>query len=111
MLNQILLQEAQASSGYSSIIMIVAMVAIFYFFMMRPQQQQQKKIRKFREGLNVGDKVVTAGGIHGTLRQINNDTVKLQIANDVIIKIDINSIYPSAQEAQENANQQTPEAK
>lgn len=58
----LLLQEAAApkASGYSSIIMMVALIAIFYFFMIRPQSKRQKEIRKFREALTEGQKVITA---------------------------------------------------
>lgn len=65
MLNYILLQEAGAQGGgMSGIIMIVLLlVVVFWLFMIRPQQKRQKEIRKFREALTKGDKVVTAGGI------------------------------------------------
>ena len=67
--NLVLLQEqAQAGgAGVMNIVMIVALIAIFYFFMIRPQQKRQKEIRKFREGLNVGDRIITAGGIYGKI--------------------------------------------
>ena len=66
-LNYILLDAAApaSSGGMGSIIMIVALIAIFYFFMIRPQSKKQKEMKKFREGLKSGDKVITAGGIHG----------------------------------------------
>ncbi len=68
MLNNLIpLQEAGGSAGMMNLIMIVALIAIFYFFMIRPQQRKQKEIRKFREGLNVGDRVITAGGIYGKI--------------------------------------------
>ena len=98
----ILLQEAQqGSSAFSSIFMIVALIAIFYFFMIRPQSKRQKEIRKFREGLQSGDKVVTAGGIHGKIKEIKPDSpvVILEIADGVKIRIDKGSIYATAQDA------------
>ena len=98
----ILLQEAQqGSSAFSSIFMIVALIAIFYFFMIRPQSKRQKEIRKFREGLQSGDKVVTAGGIHGKIKEIKTDSnvVILEIADGVKIRIDKGSIYATAQDA------------
>ena len=68
MLNTILLQDASPmGGGFQGIIMIVAIFAIFYFMMVRPQQKRQKEIKKFRENLTVGDRVVTAGGIHGKI--------------------------------------------
>lgn len=106
--NSILLQQAPAND-WSGIIMIIALIAIFYFFMIRPQQKRQKEIRKFREGLKIGDKVITAGGIYGKIRNINDTTFQIEIAEGVKIIIDKGSVYPSAAEAaqasQENAQQ------
>jgi len=105
MLNNLIpLQEAGGSAGMMNLIMIVALIAIFYFFMIRPQQRKQKEIRKFREGLNVSDRVITAGGIYGKIRAVKENTITLEIADNVRISIDKGSVYPSAAQAQESAN-------
>lgn len=57
------------------IIMLVLILVVFYFFMIRPQMKKQKELKKFRENLKAGDKVVTIGGIHGKLLEINDATV------------------------------------
>jgi len=101
MLNYILLQDA-ASSGWGSMIMIIALIAIFYFFMIAPQQKKQKKINAFRNGLKNGDKVMTAGGIYGRIREIKDDAVILEIADGVRIKIDKNSIYEAMDDITES---------
>ena len=101
-LNLIMIQDAAASSGFSSIILIVAFIAIFYFFMVRPQQKKQKEINKFRSELNNGDRVITAGGIYGIIKDIKDNYIILEIADNVRIKIDKNSIYASPAEAAEN---------
>ena len=101
MLNFIFLQETAAASGWSSIIMIVALIAIFYFFMIAPQQKKQKKINAFRDSLKKGDKVMTAGGIYGRVREIRDNVVILEIDNGVSIKIDKASIYQSMQDVNE----------
>ena len=62
----------------SSLIMIVAMIVIFYFFMIRPQAKKQKELKKFREAMKPGDKVVTIGGIHGKILEIRDTTVLFQ---------------------------------
>ncbi|MEY5133478.1 MAG: preprotein translocase subunit YajC [Bacteroidota bacterium] len=62
-------------SSMSSLIMIVAMIAIFYLFMIRPQAKKQKELKKFREAMKPGDKVVTIGGIHGKILEIAESTV------------------------------------
>ncbi len=70
-LNTILLQaQSSAGSGWSGMLMIVAMIAIFYFVMIRPQSKKQKELKKQREAMQSGDKVVTAGGIHGRIKEL-----------------------------------------
>ena len=92
---------AGAGTGWSSMIMIVALIAIFYFFMIAPQQKKQKKINSFRDSLQKGDKVMTAGGIYGRIREIKDNYVLLEIDSNVTIKIDKNSIYQSMQDVAE----------
>ena len=105
--NTILLQET-AQGGVSGIFMVVALIAIFYFLMIRPQQKRQKEIRKFREALAKGDNVVTAGGIYGKIREINDSYFLVEVADGVRIRVDKGSVYPSASDAnvaaQENNN-------
>lgn len=79
-------------------IMIVAMILIFYFFMIRPQSKKQKEIKKAREALQSGDKVVTAGGIHGKIKEISDTTVIIEIAQGVSIKVDKTSVFPAGQQ-------------
>lgn len=110
MLSNLITLDAAAAgqgSGWSSMIMIVLLIAIFYFLMIRPQQKKQKEIKKFREGLKKGDKIITAGGIYGRIKEIKETSMMISIANDVTIEIDKGSVYPSAAEAQE---QQTAKA-
>jgi len=59
----------------SQLIMILLMVGVFYFFMIRPQMKKQKELKKFRENLAQGDKIVTIGGIHGKILEITDTTV------------------------------------
>jgi preprotein translocase subunit YajC len=102
--NFILLQaaaDAGAGGGMTSLIMIVLLIVIFYFFMIRPQSQKQKKINQFRQGLQKGDKVMTAGGIYGKIREVKDTTIILEITKGVEITIDKNSVYQSAQDVAE----------
>ena len=96
MVLQTILLEQTAASPWSSILMMVALVAIFYFFMIRPQSKKQKEIQKFRDGLSVGDKVITAGGIYGKIKDIKSDDVVLEIADNVRIRVAKSSIYATA---------------
>jgi preprotein translocase subunit YajC len=57
------------------IIMLVLILVVFYFFMIRPQMKKQKELKKFREGLANGDKIVTIGGIHGKILEVADTTV------------------------------------
>ena len=57
------------------IIMLVLILIVFYFFMIRPQMKKQKEMKKLRENLKAGDKVVTIGGIHGKLLEVADSTV------------------------------------
>jgi preprotein translocase subunit YajC len=61
--------------GAGSVIMLVMILVVFYFFMIRPQMKKQKELKKFRESLKAGDKVVTIGGIHGKILEIAESTV------------------------------------
>ena len=110
MLNTILLQDASPmGGGFQGIIMIVAIFAIFYFMMVRPQQKRQKEIKKFRENLTVGDRAVTAGGIHGKISGIKDDHFRVKIADGVEIRVDKGSVYPAGTSQEEV--QQTSEKK
>lgn len=80
--------QAQGGSGWSSLLMIVALFVVMYFFMIRPQQKKQKELAKFRESLQKGDKILTAGGIYATVKEVNDATLVVEISNNVNIKID-----------------------
>ena len=98
-MNNILLQAATPAAegnGWSSILMIVLMFVVIYFFMIRPQQKRQKEIKKFRESIKTGDKVITAGGIYGKVKDVKETTITLEIADNVRITIDKNSVYANA---------------
>lgn len=79
-------------SGISSIIMMVAIFAIFYFLMIRPQQKKQKELKSMIEALKKGDEVLTAGGILGRIQALDEQYIEIEIANNVTIKMQRNSI-------------------
>lgn len=83
---------------FLNIIMIVALIAIFYFLMIRPQQKRQKEIQKFRESIKVGDKVITAGGIYGTIDAVKEAYFIINIGDNVKIRIDKGSVYQSPED-------------
>ena len=85
------LLQAEAAQGfmgnYSTIIMIVLIFAVMWFFMIRPQRKQQKELQNFRDSLAKGDKVVTIGGIYGTVAEIKEDSVLIEVDNGVKIRV------------------------
>ena len=83
-------------------IMLIAMFAIMYFFMIRPQTKKQKEINNFRKSLQLNQRVITAGGIHGTVKEINDSDVMLEIASNVRIRVDKNSIFAAAADANQS---------
>lgn len=97
-MTSILLQAANQGSSWSGLLMIVAMIAIFWLFMIRPQQKKQKELKKQRENMKNGDKVVTAGGIHGRIKDIGDLYIMVEVAPGVSIKLDKGSVYPWAEE-------------
>lgn len=72
--------------------MILLMFLIMWLFMIRPQRKQQKELEKFRSELKKGDKVITAGGIYGTVAEIEERTVLLKVDGDVKLRVDKTSI-------------------
>ena len=78
----------QGGSSYMSIVFLVAIVAIFYFLMIRPQQKRAKEHKGFLDNLKKGDKIITSGGLYGTITGITDDAVTIEIAEKVRVKID-----------------------
>lgn len=103
MMNLILLQaQAEQGSQWSFWVMMILIFVVFYFFMIRPQTKKQKELQKQRDAMKKGDKVVTAGGIYGIIKEVQETTFLVEISRDVVIKIDKGSIYASAEDAQQS---------
>ena len=85
-----LLQGQPAGGGSMLWIMLIAMFVIMYFFMIRPQNKKQKEIANFRKSLQVNQKVVTAGGIHGIIKEIID---RLGFANKEVVSINTQQLY------------------
>ena len=103
-MNLLLQAQAQGGGSMSFLIMMVAIFAIMCFFMIRPQQKKQKEIRKFQNSLQEGSKVVTGGGVYGTVKHINleQNTVDVEVARGVVITVAKNYVFADAT-AQVNA--------
>ncbi len=84
-----LLQAAQPAQGggWSMWIMLALIFVVMWFFMIRPQRKQQKELQAFRDGLKKGDKVVTIGGIYGTVAEIKDTYILMEVDNNVKIRV------------------------
>ncbi|GAA4830606.1 preprotein translocase subunit YajC [Algivirga pacifica] len=88
----ILLQVSEPSGNIMQFVVIGGMILVFYFFMIRPQQAKQKKQKEFVEGLKKGDKVVTVGGMHGTIVAVDGNTVVLDVDKGTKIRFEKSSV-------------------
>ena len=84
-----ILQTAQAAQGggWQMGIMLALIFVVMWFFMIRPQKKQQKELQNFRDSLKKGDKVVTIGGIYGTVCEIKENSVLVEIDSNVKIRV------------------------
>ncbi len=80
--------EKPAGGGYQMLIFLGLMILVFYFFMIRPQQKKQKQIKEFRENIKRGDKIITIGGIHGKIVDVQDATFTVEISDNVKITIE-----------------------
>jgi len=81
-----------AGGGLSMWIMLALIFVVMWFFMIRPQRKQQKELQNFRDSLKKGDKVVTIGGIYGTVDEIKPDSVLIIVDKDVKIRVSKNAL-------------------
>ncbi|MFC4999732.1 preprotein translocase subunit YajC [Dactylosporangium cerinum] len=80
-----LFAEAQGSGGggYTSLLFIVGIFALIYFMMIRPQQRRRREVQNMQSAMGIGDEIITVGGLYGTIRSIDEDSVLLEIAPGV----------------------------
>ena len=94
-MNTLLIVLQQQSNGLMNFLPLILIIVVFWFFMIRPQNKKQKEIQKFRNSIVPGTDVVTAGGIYGKVKEVNelDNTLMVEIASGVKIKIAKNSVY------------------
>ena len=87
------------------LIMMVAIFAIMWLFMIRPQQKRQKEIRKFQNSLQEGPKVITGGGLYGTVKRIDlaANIVEVEVARGVVVSVDKNYVFADANSQMQKA--------
>ena len=103
----ILLMTPQEGGGDQGqfFLMMGLMIVVFYFFFIRPQQKKQKEIKKFRETLAKGTRVVTIGGIHGKIAEVKEDIVVLDLGNNVRIKVNRDAISVGTETSEQEVAQ------
>jgi preprotein translocase subunit YajC len=98
MLN-IILQSPSGGGGIMQLLFLVAIIVVFYMFMIRPQMRKQKLENQFRTTLEKGSKVVTIGGIHGRIIEVQEKTFMIEIDNNVRVKVEKTAISAEATKA------------
>ena len=94
---------AQQGSMWSSLLMIVMLFVVMYFFMIRPQRKQQKELENFRNSLAKGQKVVTAGGIYGTVKEVKEFYILMEVDGNVTLRVDKTAVMRTNADIQTNA--------
>jgi preprotein translocase subunit YajC len=85
-------KEGSGSSSLLSFLPLVLIILVFYLFFIRPQMKKSKDQKKFREALKKGDKVITVGGIHGKIAEIDETTVVLEVGNQMKLTFEKSAI-------------------
>jgi preprotein translocase subunit YajC len=80
--------QQQKPSSITAFLPLIVLVGVFWFMIMRPQQRKVRDQRQMLSAVKQGDRVVAAGGIVGTVRRVDDDTLSLQVADNVVIKVD-----------------------
>lgn len=91
LLNILLMAPPQGEEGggaVGSLIFILLLIVVFYFFLIRPQVRRTKEAKKFRETLKKGDRIITIGGIHGKIVDIEENTFIIEVYQNVKLKIE-----------------------
>jgi preprotein translocase subunit YajC len=98
-----LLAQAQSPSGGLTLFLpLILIMVVFYFLMIMPAQKRQKKVNEMLKNLKNGDKVITNGGIYGTIVGLEDDAVQLRVAEQVKIKVSRSAIAGLQLESKES---------
>jgi len=89
----------------STLLMFALIIGIFYFLILRPQQKKQKDRQKMLDAVKKGDKIVTAGGLHGTIAGLDDKTLLIQVADNVKLKFERSAVATILKEGESEAKQ------
>lgn len=90
--------DAKGSGGFSSLIFLVVIFVVFYFFFIRPQVKRTKEQKKYRENLQKGQKIITIGGIHGRIVELQETTVTIEVEGGVRLRIEKSAVAADSQD-------------
>ena len=85
-------QTATQGNAFMQFLPLILIVVVFWFFMIRPQMKRQKELKKYRDEVKKGDKVITAGGIYGVVKEIKETTLLIEVDGNVTLRIDKNMV-------------------
>ena len=90
----------QQPANYSFYIMIGLMILVMWLFMWRPEAKRRKQMKQFREGLKKGDKIITAGGIYGIVKEVKETSLLITVDGNVTLRIDKNMVVADTTDLQ-----------
>ncbi len=93
-LNILLLAQPSGGqgNGLMSLIPLLLIIVVFYFFMIRPQMKKTKEMKKFREAIKKGDRIITIGGVHGKIVEVNETTFIIEVEGQNRLKIEKSAV-------------------
>ncbi len=112
-MNQLVILQAASGSGggMQSLIFLLLIFVVFYFFMIRPQMKKQKDAVKYRDAIQKGDKIVTIGGLHGTIVEVADTTLLIEVDNGVRLRFEKTAVSAEATKALAQAKDKEKEVK
>ncbi|GAB1403109.1 preprotein translocase subunit YajC [Lentimicrobium sp.] len=96
MFTSLLLKASSGGGDYSSLIFLVLIMVVFYFFFIRPQAKKAKDLKKYREALKKGDRIVTIGGIHGKIVEVQDTTFTVEVEDGSRLRIEKSAVAGDA---------------
>ncbi|MFO7978893.1 MAG: preprotein translocase subunit YajC [Bacteroidales bacterium] len=88
----LMMPPEEGGGGLGAFLPLILIVLVFYLFFIRPQMKKQKQLRKYRESLQKGDKIITIGGIHGKIVEIQETTYTVEVEGQNRLKIEKSAV-------------------
>ncbi|MDY0101899.1 MAG: preprotein translocase subunit YajC [Lentimicrobium sp.] len=92
----LLMAPTEGGGGYSSFILLALLMVVFYFFFIRPQAKKAKDLRKYREALKKGDKIITIGGIHGKIVEVQETSFTIEVEDGSRMRLEKSAVAGDA---------------